>query len=50
VYISDTCSLRCTMALAKSKPFGQQFVQFMMPCQRYNFIVSFTQANRSSVN
>merc|ERR1719394_2064693 len=47
---SAICSLRFTMALAGSKPFGQQLVQFMMPWQQYNFMVSFTQARRSSVN
>merc|ERR1712241_608127 len=34
VYVSSTCSFRCTIAFAGSKPLGQQLVQFMMPWQR----------------
>merc|ERR1712203_878010 len=30
VYVSATCSFRCTIAFAGSSPLGQQFVQFMM--------------------
>merc|ERR1739845_14625 len=50
VYPSAHSCFRWTIAFAGSRPFGQQFVQFMIPWHRYNFIVSFTHANRSSVN
>merc|ERR1712048_1388044 len=33
-YVSATCSLRCTIAFAGSRPLGQHAVQFMMPWQR----------------
>eukprot|EP00428_Durinskia_dybowskii_P037908 CAMPEP_0170269326 /NCGR_PEP_ID=MMETSP0116_2-20130129/34599_1 /TAXON_ID=400756 /ORGANISM="Durinskia baltica, Strain CSIRO CS-38" /LENGTH=61 /DNA_ID=CAMNT_0010520501 /DNA_START=60 /DNA_END=242 /DNA_ORIENTATION=+ len=40
LYVSATCSFKWTMAFAGSRPLGQQFVQFMMPWQRYSFMVS----------